>query len=206
MDINTSCYTREKEILHRENIINKVHNKIKISPEERMWLMTHPVYNVRYGADMFNIAIEHLEPNKWFCIKLTVESISYDNRMIPVIGVPAGKGKIITDLKLHKLSDKPVQLRTPIKMLGIESISENCEHFFDYFSELGILSVEYECDYFDKRTRLNMREASSTGNPDLVMRKETIDDHTVRYYCKSPVADVFDALVFNIQWTPKIIT
>jgi hypothetical protein len=49
--------------------------------------------------------------------------------------------------------------------------------------------------------KLNTRESSSTGNPSLAIRREVIDEHTIRYYCKSPVSDSFEALIFTVGWS-----
>lgn len=202
MENNSSQNRYREEIEQRENILNKVRNGIKLSHDERVWLLTHPVYNARYGINAYNIAIEHLEPSKWFRITIRVESILYNDRIIPIIYAPTEKSKIVSDLELYNHSGKQKQTKT-VKMLGFE-VSENIKDFeVDFFSVSGILSVQYECNYFDVKQNLNMREASSTGNPDFAMIRQIIDNDTVRYYCKAPCEDSFDAMVFSVHWEEK---
>ena len=56
----------------------------------------------------------------------------------------------------------------------------------------------------DLKQKINKREASGTGNPYLAMRKQNLDKNTVKYYCKSPNKDSFDALVFTIHWEVQL--
>lgn len=193
---------RKREIEQREQILNKVRDKIKISPDERMWLMTHSVYNERWGLDCFNIVVEQIDPNKWFLLKIKVESVMYEKRIIPIISaVPASKGKIVTDLDLYDYNGN-LTSKKYVKMLGLELNNDSDEYEVKYFSDLGILSVAYECDYFDVRQNIIKRESSSTRNTDFAIKRQVVDDHTIKYYCKSPIAQSFDSLVFSIQWVP----
>ena len=194
----TDLKNYEEEIIYREQILQKVRNGIKPTPAERIWAVTHPVYNRRLGFPFFNVAIESFEPNKWYLLRIKVEAIAYDDRIIPIIYVPAGKGRIITDFELEDISGN-VSRGVPVKMLGLESKQhQNSE--VKYLSKLGLLSVSYGCDYFDEKPNLHKRESSSTGNPDFAMIRQIVNEHMVRYRCKSPVGDSFDAMVFTIEW------
>ena len=198
---NNYFFDYQEEISQRENILNKVRNKIKISPEERLWLATHSLYNLKSGNNTFNIVVERIIPRSWYLLKIKIESVSYDNRIIPIIAVPAGKGKIISSF-VRDLDGK-IKVKKAIKMLGLEAGKNVLEYEVEYFSELGLLSVEYESDYFDTLTKLNMRESSSTGNPDFAIKRQVVNDSTIRYFCKSPIGDCFSALVFSIHFQLK---
>lgn len=189
----------EYEIRYREMLLQKVRNNSKITSDERIWLVTHPVYNQQLGFPFFNVAIENLEPNKWYLVRVKLESTAYDDRIIPIIGVPAGKGKIIADFELRDVRGN-VSLGKPVKMLGFE-LEQHHMSEVKYLSVLGLLSVEYECDYFDEKQNLYKRQASSTGDPSFAMKKEIINNHLVKYRCKSPIGNSFDAMVFTIEWT-----
>ena len=192
----------EMEIAQREFILNKVRQNIKISKEERLWLVTHSVYNRKLGKNALNIVIEKVPSKKWLSISIKVESVSYDKRIIPIIGVPGGKGKIVsihevTDLKGNTFQNKPV------KVLGLLHDDSIPEHKINYYSDLGLISVEYECDYFDDKSNLYKRESSSTGNTYFAMKRQVVDEYTIRYYCKSPMHDSYDALVFSVHWESR---
>lgn len=88
--------TYEEEIRYREELFIKIRNKIKLTPEERLWMETHPVYNSRLGYPFLDVAIETLEANKWYTLKVKMESIAYEEKIAPIIYVPASKGKILT--------------------------------------------------------------------------------------------------------------
>ena len=190
----------QEEITKRKNILDKVRNNIKISKEERLWLVTNPVYNLRWGTDAFNIAIEHIEPHKCYTLTIKIESISYDKRIIPIVSVPGAKGKIVAGFQLYDFKENETS-RREVKMLGV-GINRNAprEYEVKYISDLGLVGVQYQCDYFDPKQNLNKRERSSTGNLSLAMRREIVNECTVRYYCKSPVTETFDALIFTIEW------
>ena len=162
----------EYEIRYREMLLQKVRNNSKITSDERIWLVTHPVYNQPLGFPFFNVAIENLEPNKWYLVRVKLESTVRGN----------------------------VSLGKPVKMLGFE-LEQHQMSEVKYLSVLGLLSVEYECDYFDEKQNLYKRQASSTGDPSFAMKKEIINNHLVKYRCKSPIGNSFDAMVFTIEWT-----
>ncbi len=190
----------QKEIEKRAFILNKVRNKTKISPDERLWLMTHSVYNQKLGNDAFNISVEHIKPNEWFLVKVRVESVSHDGRIIPILSaVPAKKGQIVADFGMCNYNGELIENKT-IKAIGFELRDIDFEYEVRFFSDLGLISVQYECDYFDLKQKLNKREASGSGNPDFAMKRQEIDQNTVRYYCKSPNANSFDALIFTVHW------
>lgn len=151
------------------------------------------------GFPYYNKVIESLNSTSWYTLIINVESVSYDERIIPIIYVPADKGKIITDFELKDYNGN-VSLGKPVKMLGFEFSQVPQTFQVEYCSMLGLLSVFYECDYFDSKRNLHKREASSTHNPNFAMARQVINDHTVRYHCKSPVGDSFDAMVFTVEW------
>ncbi|MBS5570987.1 MAG: hypothetical protein KHX22_06925 [Clostridiales bacterium] len=88
--------TYEEEIRYREELFIKIRNKIKLTPEERLWMETHPVYNSSLGYPFLKIAIETLAANKWYTLKVKLESIAYEEKIAPIIYVPASKGKVLT--------------------------------------------------------------------------------------------------------------
>ncbi len=192
--------TYEEEIAYREELLQKARDGMKVTSEERLWSQTHSVYNRRFGFPYYNVSIETLEPNQWYSLAINMESIGYKDRILPIISVPAGKGQIITDFELTDLRGNK-SLGKPVKMLGLTLDLAHRECNVKYYSALGILAVGYECDYLDTAQNLHMRESSSTGATNFAMTKQMVNDHMVRYHCKSPVEDSFDAMIFTIKWT-----
>lgn len=131
---------------------------------------------------------------------MRVESLSYDNRIIPILStIPAKKGQIVAGFEVRNYDGDLVENKK-IKVIGFEIKDDICEYEVEIFSDLGLFSVQYECDYFDLKQKINKREASGTGNSYLAMRRQKLDKNTVEYYCKSPNKDSFDALVFTVHW------
>lgn len=186
------------EIQYREAILQKARENIKITPQEREWLVTHPSYNKLLGYPYLNIAIEKIIPEKWYSLKITVEDINYDKKINPVISVPAMKGEIICDFELIDYNGN-VSKGKPVKMLGFEINCKKRQYEVRYKSKLGLLSVFYECDYFDEKQNLHMRQSSFGGNPAFAMEKHIVSDCITKFCCKVPGRNSFDAMVFTVE-------
>ncbi len=191
----------KEEILYREELLKKPHKGIKLTTDERVWLVTHSTYNRLMGYPILNVAIEKLDSEKWFLLKINIESKNYDKRIGPLISMPAGKGGIITDFEVEDLRGKK-SIGKPIKMLCLLPNKENETTTVRYQSKLGLLSVSYECDYYDKLQNLHMRQSSDTGHPYFAMKRKVLNDNKVQYHCKNPLNDSFDALIFSLEWIP----
>ena len=187
---------REEEITTRKNILAKE----KISSDERLWLRTHSVYNTFIGGDAFHEIVEKIPPTQWLNLRLKVESVSYNERIKPILIVPGDKGKIISELNLRDIYGRVKPPQTPVKMLGMEINGPNDERLLEYKSDLGLYSISYEFDCYDDRVKRVIPIYATSRNPKHALKREPIDDHTIRYYCKSPISDSFDALVFTVSW------
>lgn len=191
--------TCEEEIKYRESLIDKACKGIRVTPEESIWLLSHPVYNSLLGYPYYNTVIEKLKPNTRYIITIAIESVLYSKKFFPIISVPTGKGKIITDFSIVDFYNNEKKSGTPVKMLCLE-LEPNEEEKIKYISDLGLLSIEYECECFDNVLNINSTQSSGNGTPDFAMIREVINDHKVRYNCKSPDNDSFDALIFTVEW------
>lgn len=185
----------EKEIEYRNSLYRSGR---KLTSEERIWIGTHQLYNCRFGFPFLNIAVEKLEPQKWYLITVKAESVAHEEKIWPFIEVSGLKGKIIADFELVDYRGN-ISLGKPVKMLSCD-LYEGEGFTVKYFSELGFISVGYGCDYFDTVINLNMSENSSTMNTDFAMKREEISSNKVRYYCKEPMSDSFDAIIFTVEW------
>ena len=190
-----------EEIAYEKKLYQKAIKGEKITSDERKWLLTHSSYNMEYGIIAYKTAIEQLETNTLYSIKIKVESISYKDRICPTIAVPVKSGWLFTDFDVYNYDGKLNPSRK-VRMLCVD-FNESSEFIVDYRSSSGLLAVTYECDYYDEKMKLHKREASDGANLGFAMRKEIIDDNSVRYFCKSPLKDSFDALVFTIEWKKK---
>ena len=191
----------ENEIRRRKELLQKANNRT-ITAEEQLWLITHPIYNQQRNDFSLNTSVEHFLPNKWYVFKIKVESVNYNGRIVPQIFVPDKKGKLKTDLILKNYKGEFVSKKS-VRMIAFEPDNDSLEYTVEVFSTVGCLSVDYCCDYFDEKHCLHMRKASATGDPNFAMIREFLGEQTVRYYCKSPVVDSFDALVFSLKWMEK---
>lgn len=190
----------EEEIKIREYIIQKAHKGEKITAEERLWLQTHSVYNWKLDYPYYNVVIENIEPSKWYKLKIIIESINYDNYLRYALHIHDKEGKIIGDGIITDINGN-ITKKKFVKMLVFD-VNPNETNEVYIYSSIGALSIVYGCDYYDPLVKLHKRELSSTWNPNFAMVREEIKDNKVRYRCKSPLSDSFDALVFTVEWIP----
>jgi len=186
----------EEELKTREQIMNKD----KITKEDRLWLITHSLYNWKLGYPYYNDVIENIEPSKWYKLKMIVEAINYDNYLRYALHIHDKEGKIIGDGIITDINGN-VTKKKFVKMLVFD-VNPNETNEVYIYSSIGALSIVYGCDYYDPLVKLHKRELSSTGNALFAMIREEIKDNKVRYRCKSPLSDSFDALVFTAEWIP----
>lgn len=189
----------EKEIKIRQAIMSKAIKGEKMTSEDRLWLASHRMINLKYGFPYLNTDIIHFSENAKYTIYVKVEKLGYTGRIIPVFTVPGGKGKIISRTPLTDYSGKTT-LGKPVKMLGLLVDLNNRESEFLYQSELGILQVGYQCDYYDDKQHLMVRKNSSLGDSNFAMTIDALEDNKFFYHCKSPMSDDFESLVFSVKW------
>lgn len=188
----------EAEIIYRDQILQRVRDGNAITSEERLWLSTHRLYNRMLGYPYLNADVIELNTSKNCIIHVKIEEASYDNRIIPVITVPAGKGKILSEALLTDYKGNVIN--KPVKMLGVLLDAGKNEAQFTYQSSLGLLGVSYECDFFDSMQGLLIRKDSGTGDPNFAMICEKLSDRKILYRCKAPGSPNFDSLVFSVEW------
>lgn len=187
-----------EEIQYRQFLMNEL-AKGNGKKEYVEWLKTHPIYHYELGAPFYLNVMETLEKNQWYSLRIAVESLNYTDSISLVINVPFGDGAIIAPFDIYDFRGRK-RTKKPVKLLALESKKPE-EYLVKFQGELGLLSVQYECAYYDARTRLHRLEVSGiTGGSEFAIRREPINDHTVRYFCKSPVSDSFDAMIFTIEW------
>lgn len=190
-----------EEIEYRNVLMSRVYKGEKISPKDRLWLETHPVYNWRLGYPYLKADILTLEAKKTYQLHIELENLKYAEQIIPVISVPACKGAIYTDFSIKDFygNDKT---GNPVKALGVTVNADHRSSSFRYRSDIGLLMVTYQCRYYDEKHRMLLSDTSDSASARLAMLKETVSEKKVLYRCKSPVRDDYDSLVFSVAWEP----
>ncbi|MBE6554613.1 MAG: hypothetical protein E7663_00070 [Ruminococcaceae bacterium] len=191
----------KEEIRCRDEIMSRIRNGEKVAPEDRLWLVTHPLYNWFLGYPYLNSDIIYLHSKVSYCIRVKVETLIYPRLILPVITVPGGKGAIVTSYPLINYRGN-VTIGKPVKMLAVPVYLNQDETEFTYRSSLGLLGVSFLCDYFDDKQRLTIRKDSDVGDPDFAMQKEVLSDSKVLYRCKTPGSENFGSYAFSIEWKP----
>ena len=189
----------KKESKYRDQILARARRGDRITPDERLWLLTHRLYNHALGYPYLNTDIIDLQTDKECTVYVKIESISYDDRIIPVINVPGGTGKIVSENIVTDYKGD-AQHKKPVKMLGLLLNMQHKETRFLYQSNLGLLGVSYECDYIDEKQKIKIRQNSGTGCTNLAMLCERISANRLLYRCKNPQNVSFDSLVFSVRW------
>lgn len=187
-----------EQIEHRNELLNRASKGEKLSFEERQWLVINPVYNRKLGPPYTNYDIITLPTTSSYRLIVKIEKVYYEDRVVPIISVPNGKGKIICDFPVRNIKGE-TSVGKPIKMLGFESAIATGEAYIEYQSELGIVAVEYECDYFDEKQNIHIRKSSGTGDYNFAMIKEQVEHNKFLFRCKDPKSEL-EILVFTIEF------
>ena len=185
--------TIQEEIKYRETIMQKAYNRQKLTTEERIWLITHPLYHSKLGAPYLLKDIIKVQPNTLYAVQIKQESVLCANMPVPIIGIPPHKKGFIRINSLEK----------PVKILGLlfDKLDEPIE--VQLKTPEGFISVEYEYTYFDELQNITVRQASS--NLSFAMKKEYVSDNKVAYHCKlpnNPDFKNFEDYVFSVKWKP----
>lgn len=190
--------TYEQEISYRDQILSKGSRGEKITAEDRLWLATHRVYNRIMGYPYLNVDIIQISPMTIYHVRIELEKCTYEGRILPVFAVPGGKGKInyrkpVRDLKGNVFQEKPT------KMLGLFISGQDSGTEFMYCSDLGMLEVMFECEYYDENHKRTIRCTSGSSHH-CAMLSERVAENKMRYRCKPPSTGDFDNFVFLVEW------
>lgn len=191
--------TIEEQIQYRKAIMDQAIKGRKITSEERRWMMTNPVYNRLLGFPYLNTDIIHLQSKMNYKMHIVLESKGYSGRILPSFMVPIGKGAIIYSGQLFNRDDREISQKS-VKGLALFLDSQKISAEFLYWSEIGSMAVHFECEYFDEKQQLLTRKNSNTGDPDYAMKAEWLCDNKKRYWCKAPIENDFEGLVFTVEW------
>ena len=190
----------KENIEYRASLIKKTLTGGKITKEERNWCLENPAFNESYEEEYLMVDVLKLQPNCSHEIRITVEKYSPQrHEIIPVLGVAERKGVIETTSGLLDLNGNEVP-QQQTKYLGMLINPDNPQVCVRFKGEKGLLSVAYQCDYYDERENLYKRQSSSGANLAFAMQKTVISETKVRYSCKSPLGKTFDALIFTVEW------
>ena len=183
----------------RNEILKKVKSGAKISKEERFFLETTPAYNSALGYPYLLKDVVNINSSDEVSLSVVVESISYDEKIIPVISVPAQKGMISTSFELFNYKGE-LSKDNKTKVLGVDLSDEHKSTVVQYKSDLSLLAVNYECWCYNMILKKTLPESSMCGKTNYAMSKEVVSENKIRYFCKSPDSDSFDAMVFTVEW------
>ena len=193
----------KENIKHRYFIEKKVYSSQKLTDEEKQWLRSNPMFNVRFDFPCYQKDVINIPENYETNVKITVLSYGDKTKIYrPVIGV-VGKGTIkvsgeLLDIGRRKVDYKETRILIPLFDRNINSTTETV------FSKSGLMSIWYQCEYYDERMKLYTIEMSDGAKLSYGMKKSIVSDNEFIYYCKSPTApndaeDAFNAFVFSVK-------
>lgn len=192
--------TKKEEHEKRNDILQKIRNREKVTTEERLFLETTPACNSVLGYPYFLKDIVNINSSDEVTVSIVLESASYGDKIIPVISVPAQKGIISTGFDLVDYKGE-LSKDNKTKVLGVDLSSEHKSTVVKYKSDLSLLAVNYECWCYNMILKKTLPESSMCGKTNYAMLKEEISENKVRYFCKNPDNKSFDALVFTVEWS-----
>ena len=187
-------------INYRRSLEKKVFEKKKLTSEEKWWLNSNPMFNERYSFPCLKSDIIVIPKNQEITMHISVLR-SEDNTKIyrPVICV-VGKGEIkvenqLFDFNMNRCTCKSTRMLIPLFDENRSTISVRVS------SQLGLVSVAYQCEYFDDRMNLYVQEISDGPKLSYGMKKSDVSDNEFVYYCKNPCIcdDNFESYAFSIK-------
>lgn len=189
-----------KEDYERRNaILKKTRKREKLTKEERFFLETTPAFNSFLGYPYYIQDIINIKNSSPIKLRVFLESLSYSNKISPVIYVPAQKGEINANFEVFDFKGVPKK-SCNLKMLALEMSSNNNYVEIEYYSSISLLAVHYECYCYNNILNRVVLESSMCGKKNYAMLKEEVSENKVRYFCKSPTSDSFEAMIFSIEF------
>ena len=150
--------------------------KIKITPEEREWLLTNPVYSSKFGAEYLKADIVHLKPNTKYLLRVCCQRFDPHYPIMPAIAVPIKKhGSLKVDEQFH--ADAIVKPNSPVKKLSLPMSEEHPSQVY-FKSSSGLLAVTYLCCM-----RKFNRWLESTMLDSAAMKKTVLAENKFLYDC-----------------------
>lgn len=170
----------------REKIISKK----EITKDDRFWCQTNPAYNPEYTEPVYMVDIISFLPYALYDFKINVENAKKESAVCPKITVCAGKGEIYFDGEAVDLYGRVS--KGPVKCLACTAEKSDLK----IRSEFGCVAVAYGCNALTSSLNFSYgMKKESYG-----MKKEVLAKNKVRYFCKHPEEDIFNTLIFTIEW------
>ena len=187
-------------INYRHSLEQKVFEKKKLTSAEKTWLRSNPRFNEKYSFPCLQRDIIDIPRNHEAILRVSVLSNQDKTKIYrPVISV-VGKGKIIVENELFNSSmtnctSKTTSILIPLFDENRPTISMRV------ISELGLISIAYQCEYYNNRMKLCVREISDGADLSYGMKRCDVSNNEFVYYCKNPSVsdDSFDSYVFSIK-------
>lgn len=186
---------------YQKELNNKLYKGIKLTPNEKQWLATHPLYREKSDSTILVRDIITIEPNRNYHVNVVYESCSEDFKFTPTIAIPMSRGEIRTADTVYGFSNNSPSKDKRIYMLSTCNNPIHPISNLTVFSELGCFQVLYHIKTMDHRGTEYW--ASSTVMLPLGMRKETISENSCKYFCNSMENGNFSSYTFSVFWEEK---
>lgn len=118
-------------------------SKIKITPEEREWLLTNSVYSSKFGCEYLKSDIIQLKPNTKYLLRIKCHQFDLNYPIMPALAIPITKhGNLKVDEQYH--ADALIKPNTPVKKLCLPMNEAHPSQVY-FQSSSGLLAVTYWC-------------------------------------------------------------
>ena len=188
-------------ISYRRSIEKKVFQSQKLTDVEKWWLLSNPRFNEQFDFPCYQRDVISIPENRETAIVITALSFGDDTKTYrPVISV-VGKGWIQVENELYNMhGEKSSHKQT--RML-VTLLNPSCTStLVKVNSKSGLISIAYQCEYYDERRGVYMREVSDGANLSYAMKKQEISDNEYVYLCKNP--SVHDAIFESFSFLIKV--
>ena len=187
-------------IEYRNSIEEKAYNREKITESEKWWLRSNPVFNPRFDFGCYQRDIIKFKENRDITVTITSLNCKDKTKIFrPAIGV-VGKGSIKVNSQLLDIDGKAVDCKETRILIPLFNETRNSTTV-RVSSKAGLISVWYQCEYYDESVKAYTIEMSDGANLSYGMKKQLISDNEFLYHCKSPTdsTDNFDVYAFSVK-------
>lgn len=187
-------------INYRHSLEQKVFVSDKLTDSEKWWCFSNPMFNERFDFPCYKRDVISIPENQETIITLNALSFADNiNQYRPVISV-VGEGTIKVEHNLFMPSGKKSKSKKTRIFVALLDVNRNSTSF-SVISKSGLISIAYQCEYYDERMRLHKCEFSDGANLAYGMKRKNMKNNKVVYYCNNPTncTDTFDSFVFSIE-------
>ena len=183
----------------RDELLSAAIRGIKLSKEEREYMLTTPAYIQLEPTPSYYFDIIDLQPDVMYKITVRRTTLFHTENFYPSIDIPTGEGFIQVDADLRDCRGK-LKKDHRTKALGLLPNPHRKEWEFLLKSQIGKMRIRYHCCAMMPLMGRYYMADSLSGDSRLAMSKKILAQNKVKYFCKDAGSQRPKAYHFSVEW------